>query len=124
MDKAVGDGVPREQDKLTAERATQQRQMELMIAEMLAKQRGELEAEMRKRGETLPKPVAVAPAVDREVIFWESIKNSSNPGDYKAYLAQYPQGTFAPLARNRTGTAPAPAKAAQQVAKPAEAPKP
>jgi len=124
MDKAVADAVRREQDKLTAERATQQRQMELMIAEMLAKQRAELEAEMRKRGETLPKPVAVAPAVDREVIFWESIKNSSNPEDYKAYLAQYPQGTFAALARNRTGAAPAPAKPAQQAAKPAEAPKP
>src|SRR5258708_6654928 len=124
MDKAVADAVRREQDKLTAERATQQRQMELMIAEMLAKQRAELEAEMRKRGETLPKPVAVAPAVDREVVFWESIKNSGNPEDYKAYLAQYPQGTFAPLARNRTGTAPAPAKATQHVAKPAEAPKP
>src|SRR5258708_7616287 len=124
MDKAVGEGGRGEEEKPPAERATQQRQMELMIAEMLAKQRTELEAEMRKRGETLPKPVAVAPAVDREVIFWESIKNSSNPEDYKAYLAHSPHGTFARFGGTGPGTAPAPAKAAQQVAKPAEAPKP
>lgn len=41
------------------------------------------------------------PALDKEVVFWESIKGSPDPADFDAYLAQYPQGTFAPLAKNR-----------------------
>ena len=107
LEKAVAEAVRREQDKLAA----QQREMQAMIREMLAKQRAELEEEMRRRDEALgrkpaaptPAPVAAAPAaaVDREVVFWESIKNSSNPEDFKAYLTQYPKGTFAALAQGR-----------------------
>ena len=41
-----------------------------------------------------------APA-DRELAFWESIKDSRDPADFQAYLEQYPGGTFAALARNR-----------------------
>jgi len=101
--------VRREQEKL----AEQQRQMQQMIREMLAKQRAELEEEMRKRDEALGrKPPAPAPApaapVDREVVFWESIKNSANPEDFKAYLAQYPKGAFTALAQTRLNPAPAP----------------
>jgi hypothetical protein len=44
---------------------------------------------------------APAPMPDTEVVFWESIMRSSNPADFKAYLAQYPEGRFAPLAQNR-----------------------
>ena len=47
-----------------------------------------------------PQPVQQA-AVDREVLFWESIKDSENPAMYEAYLAQYPQGTFAGIAMAR-----------------------
>lgn len=36
-----------------------------------------------------------------ELSFWESIKNSFSPEDYKAYLLQYPNGRFASLARIR-----------------------
>jgi hypothetical protein len=36
-----------------------------------------------------------------ETMFWESIRQSTNPADFRAYLEQYPQGRFAPLARNR-----------------------
>ncbi|MBN8475115.1 caspase family protein [Sulfuritalea sp.] len=36
-----------------------------------------------------------------ELAFWDSIKNSSNVDDLKEYLASYPQGRFAGLARNR-----------------------
>lgn len=36
-----------------------------------------------------------------ELSYWETIKNSSNPADFKSYLEQYPSGQFAPLARNR-----------------------
>jgi peptidoglycan hydrolase-like protein with peptidoglycan-binding domain len=42
-----------------------------------------------------------APAVDKEVVFWQSIQNSNSPGQFQAYLDQYPNGTFAPLARTR-----------------------
>ncbi len=36
-----------------------------------------------------------------ELSFWESIKNSNNPDDFKAYLDKYPDGQFAALARSR-----------------------
>jgi formylglycine-generating enzyme required for sulfatase activity/uncharacterized caspase-like protein len=36
-----------------------------------------------------------------ELSFWDSIKASDNPDDYRAYLQKYPQGQFAPLAEGR-----------------------
>jgi caspase domain-containing protein/putative peptidoglycan binding protein len=42
-----------------------------------------------------------AQAVDKEVVFWQSIQNSNSPAQFQAYLDQYPNGTFAPLARTR-----------------------
>ena len=42
----------------------------------------------------------VDPAVI-ELEFWASIKDSTNPEDFKAYLNQYPKGRFAVLAMNR-----------------------
>jgi tetratricopeptide (TPR) repeat protein len=36
-----------------------------------------------------------------EISFWESIKNSTDPSDFQAYLERFPNGTFAPLARRR-----------------------
>jgi len=36
-----------------------------------------------------------------ELVFWQSIQNSSDPADYQAYLARYPNGQFADIARNR-----------------------
>ena len=47
------------------------------------------------------KSEATAKAVDREVVFWQSIYNSSRPEDFEAYLTQFPKGNFAMLARNR-----------------------
>ena len=93
-----------------------------MIREMLAKQRAELQEEMRRREEALgrkppaPAPAAAAPAVDREVVFWESIKNSTNPEDFKAYLAQYPKGAFTALAQTRLTPVPAPEPAPEPAA--------
>jgi hypothetical protein len=43
-------------------------------------------------------PVAVP---DAEVVFWQSIVNSTNRADFEAYLSQYPSGSFASLARTR-----------------------
>lgn len=36
-----------------------------------------------------------------ELAFWDEVKHSSDPLDFKAYLEQYPNGRFAPLARLR-----------------------
>lgn len=41
-----------------------------------------------------------------ELSFWETIKSSNNPEDFKAYLEQYPKGRFASLARLRAQSIP------------------
>lgn len=64
----------------------------------------------------------VAQADDRaDITFWESIKDSKNPAEYKAYLDTFPNGKFAALARARiaAGGAPAPAPAAPASTAPA-----
>jgi Domain of unknown function (DUF4189)/Putative peptidoglycan binding domain len=43
-------------------------------------------------------PAATDPA---DLAFWNSIKDSKVPDEYKAYLTQYPNGAFASLARIR-----------------------
>jgi formylglycine-generating enzyme required for sulfatase activity len=40
-------------------------------------------------------------ATGAEMIFWNSIKDSKNPGDFRGYLKKYPNGEFADLAKNR-----------------------
>jgi hypothetical protein len=40
-----------------------------------------------------------------ELSYWETIKDSKNPEDFKAYLEQYPNGRFASLARIRASGA-------------------
>jgi Caspase domain len=69
-----------------------------------------------KVAEPTPQPVAQAAptqpqeaSVDKEVVFWESIKGSADPADFEAYLAQYPQGTFVPLAKNKIAALKVPA---------------
>ena len=49
-----------------------------------------------------PRPtVSTTPTIDKEVVFWQSVANSNNAGDYQAYLDQYPGGSFEALARSR-----------------------
>ena len=36
-----------------------------------------------------------------ELAFWNSIKESTNPDDYRAYLKRYPSGQFAEIAQNK-----------------------
>jgi class 3 adenylate cyclase len=46
----------------------------------------------------------VAPASDPQAVeieFWDSIKNSTRSEEYEAYLEEYPEGSFAALARVR-----------------------
>jgi len=45
--------------------------------------------------------VAMVDPAAIELSFWESIKNSNNPDDFKAYLDKYPDGQFAVLAKSR-----------------------
>jgi len=54
-------------------------------------------------------PTAAAP--DREGLFWMSIKDGTDPAAFDAYLKQYPQGTFAALARQRLASVSQPAPA-------------
>ena len=47
-------------------------------------------------------PVAAGNAAI-ELAFWETIKDSTDPADFQAYLDQFPNGAFAALARIRIG---------------------
>ncbi len=42
-----------------------------------------------------------ASSAEVELAYWNSIADSRNPADFEAYLAQYPNGKFADLAKNR-----------------------
>jgi hypothetical protein len=56
-------------------------------------------------------PVSAPTTVpDREGLFWMSIKDSTDPAAFEAYLKQYPEGTFAPLARQRLAGVSQPAR--------------
>jgi adenylate cyclase len=50
-------------------------------------------------------PAATAPSIGEEVevelVFWDSIKDSGSHAEFDAYLARYPDGAFAVLARSR-----------------------
>ncbi|TKC81647.1 formylglycine-generating enzyme family protein [Trinickia terrae] len=68
-----------------------------------------------------------------EITFWDSIKDSTYPGDYEAYLKAYPNGRFVPLAQARLERLRAAASAGQaahppavpaQTARPAAVPAP
>ena len=46
-------------------------------------------------------PAPPAATAEQENLFWQSIANSTNPAEYEAYLAQFPNGVFSALARVR-----------------------
>lgn len=48
-----------------------------------------------------PQPDPATIPLAAEIVFWQSIANSTIPGDFEAYLAAFPKGSFVPLARNR-----------------------
>ncbi len=50
---------------------------------------------------TVPPAVAAPDPVANERAFWDSVKDSKNPEELKAYLEQFPDGLFAALARAR-----------------------
>ena len=50
--------------------------------------------------EATPNVAMVDPAA-LELAFWDTIKNSTNPEDFKSYLEKYPDGQFSGLAKSR-----------------------
>jgi PQQ-dependent catabolism-associated CXXCW motif protein len=51
-----------------------------------------------------PAPVvgtSAKPDVNFEAVFWDSIKSSTDPAEFEAYLAKFPNGAFVELARIR-----------------------
>jgi formylglycine-generating enzyme required for sulfatase activity len=55
-----------------------------------------------------------------ELEFWNTIKSSTNPEDFKEYLKKYPDGEFSGLARNRLATLETAAGTGSGPAKPVE----
>ena len=56
--------------------------------------------------EPAPEPVATAPVVSanakrEELVYWETIRQTSDPAELRNYLTKYPHGTFAELAQTR-----------------------
>lgn len=59
-----------------------------------------------------PAPAPGRPdALTVELAFWDSVKASTDPEDFRAYLQRYPDGQFAVLARNRLRALDRPAAA-------------
>jgi hypothetical protein len=59
-------------------------------------------------------PAAGAPApapINEDALFWQSIADSKDPADFRAYLKNFPGGRFAELAQRRVAMAVAPAAA-------------
>lgn len=46
-------------------------------------------------------PAAAGGDADAELLFWQSVKDSPDRGDYEAYLRQFPNGRFSEIERNR-----------------------
>lgn len=63
-----------------------------------------------------PAAVAAGPSADIQLQiegeFWKSVRESNRADDIQAYLDKYPNGNFAPLARNRLNALVRPAEAA------------
>ena len=57
-------------------------------------------------------------SAELEGLFWQSIMNSTNPAEFKAYLAQFPNGVFSGLARARLAALQSPSGAVGAAAGP------
>ncbi|HEY3025165.1 MAG TPA: caspase family protein [Pyrinomonadaceae bacterium] len=55
-----------------------------------------------------------------EITFWDFVKNSSNPEDFRAYLKKYPNGEFSDLAKNRINSLEANARGSGSADSPVE----
>lgn len=50
----------------------------------------------------IPGNIATVDPAAIELAYWDTIKNSNNPNDFKSYLDKYPDGQFAELAKSRS----------------------
>jgi hypothetical protein len=70
-----------------------------------------------------PPPAAPRPgakATEAEVEFWRAIQNSADPAEFDFYLEQFPDGTYAQLARHKIAKLKEPAEAERKAAAEAE----
>lgn len=66
--------------------------------------------------------------IDKEMLFWQSIQNSDDPDEYKAYVSEFPNGKFVSLAnikirklqQKKVVTSITPASKAAEIEKPIE----
>lgn len=73
-----------------------------------------------KAGAPAPAPAMTSTDVSIEQTFWNSIKDGKERSDFEAYLARYPAGHFAALAKNRLAALnrPAPPRAPEPATPP------
>ncbi len=122
--------APRVRSRLTAVETAERMEAERRATEEAQRKAAERRAaEEARRIETERKAAEEAQrmAAERkaqERALWDTIKNSTSAVDYQVYLQQYPNGTYAVLARVRAGLAEAEREAAAAEAerkrKPAE----
>jgi hypothetical protein len=66
-------------------------------------------ASVEKPPDSVPLANTSAGPTAVELTYWETIRNSTNVNDFKAYLLEFPNGRFVGLAKNRIMTLEAPA---------------
>ena len=64
-------------------------------------------APVASAGSARPGTGIAAAQTDLEVVFWDSVRTSGDAADIRAYLARFPNGVFAGLARRRLEQLPA-----------------
>lgn len=69
-----------------------------------------------------PRPDPAESQRQTEQRFWDDIKASTDPADFRAYLKQYPQGLHAELAQNRLARLDTPTPAPAPAPRPSPAP--
>ena len=65
-------------------------------------------------------PPSTAASAELEVLFWQSIANSTNPAEFEAYLRRFPNGMFSELAQIRLEALRSPVNDAPASAGPAD----
>lgn len=85
--------------KEDAERKAKTEEAARLKAQQLAEAKARDEQERKAREETARKAAPDDLAI--ELAFWDTIKSSTAPGDYQAYLRTYPKGKFVALAQMR-----------------------
>ncbi|MCX7961347.1 MAG: serine/threonine protein kinase [Burkholderiales bacterium] len=83
----------------------------------------EFAAALRATRESAPvaRSKAEPKASEAEIEFWRAIQDSNDPAEFELYLEQFPEGTYAPLARHKIAQAKARRDAEEKARREAEA---